>query len=163
MAKPKEIIDLKGITPPSGFTKDPLGLIDMYLQNRGNNLRKEDIDDLSRAIIYMPALQKLDLGDNPIGDDGIRLALVTPLNLMPFQNVGIVFELSFSFFCRCLIPLLIKASEGGSPLDELNLGNCDLSSCGVVEFLKNLISSKVPLKALCISDNSLGRYVPFSS
>lgn len=98
LAKPKGIIDLKGITPPSVFTKDPLGLIDMYLQYRGNNLRKEDIDDLSHAIIYMPALQKLDLGDNPIGDDGIRLALVAPLNLMPFQNVGIVFELSFFLF-----------------------------------------------------------------
>ncbi|KAI4329851.1 hypothetical protein MLD38_028191 [Melastoma candidum] len=101
------------------------------LNLRGNNLRKEDIYDLSQAMIYMPTLQKLDLSDNPIGDDGIRY----------------------------LIPLLIKASEGVTPLDELNLGNCDLSSCGVVEFLKNLISSKVPLKALCISDNSLGSQI----
>lgn len=39
---------------------------------RGNNLDKDDADDLRYALVHMPNLEVLDMSDNPIEDDGIR-------------------------------------------------------------------------------------------
>ena len=40
---------------------------------RGNNLHKEDAESLMYASSLMPNLEILDISDNPIGDNGIRL------------------------------------------------------------------------------------------
>ncbi|GAB4833661.1 hypothetical protein Ancab_031906 [Ancistrocladus abbreviatus] len=43
------------------------------LNLRGNNLHKNDAEDLKFALVHMPVLETLDLSDNPIGDGGIKL------------------------------------------------------------------------------------------
>ncbi|XP_010069680.2 uncharacterized protein LOC104456563 isoform X2 [Eucalyptus grandis] len=101
------------------------------LNLRGNNLHKEDADNLRHALAHMPALRKLDLSDNPIEDDGLRH----------------------------LIPFLVEASGKGFTLADLSLENCELSSNGVIEFLTTLSTSDISLSSLSISDNSLGSRV----
>lgn len=39
---------------------------------RGNELRKDDADNLRYALAHIPNLEFLDISDNPIQDDGIR-------------------------------------------------------------------------------------------
>ncbi|XP_030455013.1 uncharacterized protein LOC115676272 [Syzygium oleosum] len=101
------------------------------LNLRGNNLHREDADNLRHALAHMPALQTLDLSENPIGDDGLRH----------------------------LIPFLVEASGKGFFLVDLSLENCELSSDGVIEFLSTLSTLDKTLGSLSISDNRLGSHV----
>lgn len=98
------------------------------LNLRGNNLCKDDADNLKYALIYMPNLEILDLSDNPIEDDGIS----------------------------SLIPYFVEASERHSPLADLSLGDCDLSCNGVTQLLDVLSTLKNPLHSLSIAHNELG-------
>uniref|UniRef100_A0A1J3JRF6 Tonsoku-like protein n=1 Tax=Noccaea caerulescens TaxID=107243 RepID=A0A1J3JRF6_NOCCA len=77
----------------------------------------------------MPGLESLDLSGNPIEDGGIR----------------------------SLISYFIKNPD--SLLADLNLENCELSCCGVIEFLDTLSTLEKPLKFLSIADNALGSEV----
>jgi len=43
-----------------------------YPHLRGNNLCKNDMEDLRCALVHMPVLEILDLADNPIQDEGIK-------------------------------------------------------------------------------------------
>ncbi|XP_050363520.1 uncharacterized protein LOC126782339 [Argentina anserina] len=101
------------------------------LNLRGNNLNKDDADDLRYALVHMPKLEVLDMSDNPIEDDGIRN----------------------------LIPLFMEASEKGTPLVDLMLENCELSCHGVTQLMKTLSSLSRPLKSLSIAGNDLGSQV----
>ncbi|XP_030549433.1 protein NLRC3 isoform X1 [Rhodamnia argentea] len=101
------------------------------LNLRGNNLHKEDADNLRHALVHMPALRTLDLSENPIGDAGLRH----------------------------LLPFLVEASGKGFPLADLSLENCELSSNGVIEFLNTLSTLDKSLSSLSISDNRLGSHV----
>ncbi|PKI76816.1 hypothetical protein CRG98_002802 [Punica granatum] len=104
------------------------------LNLRGNNLQKEDMDNLRNALSHMPSLEMLDVSDNPIEDDGVR----------------------------SLISFFIEASEERCPLIELNLENCDLSRTGVTELFSTISSMKRPLRSLSIGDNNLGSQVAAS-
>lgn len=53
----------------------------------------------------------------------------------------------------------MEASERYSPLADLNLGECDLSCCGVTQLLDVLSNLKNPLHSLSIAHNELGRLV----
>ncbi|KAG9447724.1 hypothetical protein H6P81_013852 [Aristolochia fimbriata] len=103
------------------------------LNLRGDNLNKDDIEDLKFALVhdYMPNLQSLDLSDNPFEDDGIRI----------------------------LISYFTEASEKASSLRELKLENCDLSYKGVAELLGTLSSLRPSLYALSVAGNELGSHV----
>ncbi|KAH9607641.1 hypothetical protein KSS87_014163 [Heliosperma pusillum] len=97
------------------------------LKLRGNNLRKSDMDDLGFALVHMPALEELDLGDNPIEDDGIK----------------------------SLVPYFVQIVEQG-PLSNLNLKNCKLSFDGATGLLDVLLALKYPMTFLSLADNDLG-------
>ena len=43
-----------------------------FLIIRGNNLGKDDAEDLKYALLRMPHLRQLDLSDNPLTDAGLR-------------------------------------------------------------------------------------------
>ncbi|XP_038971246.1 uncharacterized protein LOC103706967 isoform X2 [Phoenix dactylifera] len=101
------------------------------LSLRGNNLHKEDAEDLNHILVHMPNLRSLDLSDNPITDDGIRN----------------------------LIPYFIRALEKAHPLSDIKIENCNLSGMGVAELLRNLPTLKEPLKTLSLADNDLGSFV----
>ncbi|GAV63852.1 LRR_6 domain-containing protein [Cephalotus follicularis] len=101
------------------------------LNLRGNDLRKEDADNLRFALLCVPNLENLDISDNPIQDDGIR----------------------------SLIPYFVKASERCSPLGDLKLENCELSCNGVTQLLDALSTLKKPLNSLSVADNGLGSQV----
>ncbi|XP_010940683.1 uncharacterized protein [Elaeis guineensis] len=101
------------------------------LSLRGNNLHKEDAEELNRILVHMPNLRSLDLSDNPLTDDGIRN----------------------------LIPYIIRALEKAHPLSDIKIENCNLSGMGVSELLGNLPTLKEPLKTLSLADNDLGSYV----
>lgn len=77
----------------------------------------------------MPGLESLDLSGNPIEDSGIRSLI--------------------SYFKK----------NPDSPLADLNLENCELSCCGVIEFLDTLSTVEKPLKFLSVADNALGSEV----
>lgn len=100
------------------------------LNLRGNNLRKNDLEDLSSALIHMPILETLDLADNPFEDDGIK----------------------------CLIPYFVTTFEH-YPLANLNLKNCNLSCVGATELLEVLLALKYPLTSLSLADNDLGSQI----
>ncbi|XP_021722113.1 uncharacterized protein LOC110689656 isoform X1 [Chenopodium quinoa] len=100
------------------------------LNLRGNNLRKNDLEDLASALIHMPVLDTLDLDDNPFEDDGIK----------------------------CLIPYFVKTFEH-FPLANLNLKNCKLSCNGATELLEVLLALKYPLTSLSLADNDLGSQI----
>ncbi|KNA13980.1 hypothetical protein SOVF_111630 [Spinacia oleracea] len=100
------------------------------LNLRGNNLRKNDLEDLTSALIHMPVLETLDLADNPFEDDGIK----------------------------CLIPHFVKTFEH-FPLANLNLKNCELSCNGATDLLEVLIALKYPLTSLSLADNDLGSQI----
>ncbi|XP_057549139.1 uncharacterized protein LOC130827435 isoform X2 [Amaranthus tricolor] len=100
------------------------------LNLRGNNLRKNDMEDLRCALIHMPVLETLDLADNYIEDDGIK----------------------------CLIPYFVKSSEHFT-LANLNLKNCELSCNGVTELLEVLIALNYHLISLSLADNALGSQI----
>uniref|UniRef100_A0A2P2LWK7 NACHT LRR and PYD domains-containing protein 13 isoform X4 n=1 Tax=Rhizophora mucronata TaxID=61149 RepID=A0A2P2LWK7_RHIMU len=118
-----------GLGSSSGLGKSLQSL--RVLNVRGNNLHKEDAENLMYASGLMPNLEILDISDNPIEDDGMR----------------------------CLIPHFIEAPERCSPLTELKLENCELSCSGVAQLLDTLSTSKRPLNSLSLSDNNLGSQV----
>ncbi|KAG5377612.1 hypothetical protein IGI04_025454 [Brassica rapa subsp. trilocularis] len=95
----------------------------------GNELNKYDAENLSHALRHMPGLESLDLSGNPIEDSGIRSLI--------------------SYFKK----------NPDSPLADLNLENCELSCCGVIEFLDTLSTVEKPLKFLSVADNALGSEV----
>ncbi|KAK8688580.1 hypothetical protein V6N13_087340 [Hibiscus sabdariffa] len=92
----------------------------------GNNLQKEDAGQLKYALVQMPSLEILDLSGNPIGDEGIR----------------------------SLIPYFAEVSKSGSPLTDLKLENCKLSSDGVTQLLDALSTSARPMNYLSLADNN---------
>lgn len=54
---------------------------------RGNNLHKYDVESLRNALFLMPNLEVLDLSDNPIEDEGIRLVDI-PFSCLFFNVVS---------------------------------------------------------------------------
>lgn len=98
---------------------------------RGNNLRKGDVEDLCKILVKMHNLRELDISDNPIMDDSIRL----------------------------IVPFISRAIEKEKPLLRLRLENCDLSTIGVSKLLESLTFAKQPLDTLSIADNPLGSSV----
>ncbi|KAK8269771.1 hypothetical protein V6Z11_D11G149200 [Gossypium hirsutum] len=113
----------------SGVTKSLQSL--RILKLGGNNLQKDDAGNLRYVLVQMPSLEILDLSDNPIEDDGIR----------------------------SLIPYFAEASKSCSPLTDLNLGSCELSSDGVILLLDVLSTLARPLNSLSLADNGLGSQV----
>ncbi|XP_002521155.2 NACHT, LRR and PYD domains-containing protein 14 isoform X2 [Ricinus communis] len=109
-----------------GITKSLQSL--RILNVRNNNLRKCDMKSLRYTLLCMPNLDILDLGENPIEDEGIR----------------------------CLIPYFTEAVERCSPLVELNLESCELSCEGVTLLLDTLSTLQKPLNSLTLADNGLG-------
>ncbi|MED6132990.1 hypothetical protein PIB30_024067 [Stylosanthes scabra] len=101
------------------------------LNLRGNNLQKDDMENLRYALGHMPNLEELDIGDNSIEDDGIR----------------------------SLVPYFVGAAETCSHLSYLKFENCELSHDGVNNLLDALSTFKGPLKSLSIADNYLGSQV----
>ncbi|KAJ0254166.1 Uncharacterized protein HA466_0107070 [Hirschfeldia incana] len=99
------------------------------LNLRGNELNKYDAENLAHALLHMPGLESLDMSGNPIEDSGIRSLI--------------------SYFKK----------NPDSPLADLNLENCELSSCGVIEFLDTLSTVEKPLKFISVADNALGSEV----
>lgn len=97
------------------------------LNLRSNNLHKDDVDCLKRAMVYMPKLEILDLSENPIQDDGIRI----------------------------LIRYLVEKSKSDTPLVELHVEHCTITRVGGRRLIRALASLPVPLKSLSIGDNSL--------
>ncbi|KAL4351978.1 hypothetical protein GQ457_06G028490 [Hibiscus cannabinus] len=97
----------------------------------GNNLQKDDAGNLRYALVQMPSLEILDLSDNPMEDGGLR----------------------------SLIPYFAEASKSCSPLTDLNLENCELSSDGVAQLLDALSTLERPLNHLSLAHNVLGSQV----
>ncbi|GAB4824835.1 hypothetical protein Ancab_007705 [Ancistrocladus abbreviatus] len=108
----------------------PDKFVSFLSSGRGNNLHKNDAEDLKFALVHMPVLETLDLSDNPIGDGGIR----------------------------SLIPYFSQTGEHYS-LANLNLKNCMLSCDGVTELLEVLTKFKYTLTSLSIADNHLGSQI----
>ncbi|XP_020274322.1 NACHT, LRR and PYD domains-containing protein 4E isoform X1 [Asparagus officinalis] len=98
------------------------------LNLRGNNLCKDDAEDLSNALNQMPDLRNMDISDNPIEDDGIR----------------------------SLIPYFIKAFVKACPISDIKIENCNLSGVAVAELLRSLPTTREPLNSLSIAKNELG-------
>ncbi|KAL5224660.1 hypothetical protein ABZP36_011299 [Zizania latifolia] len=98
------------------------------LNLRGNNLSNGDIEDLCNVLVKMPDLRDLDISDNPIKDEGIRL----------------------------LICFISRTFQKEKSLWKFRAENCDLSNIGVTELLKCLSSVSKPLNLLSIADNHLG-------
>ncbi|KAG6479068.1 hypothetical protein ZIOFF_062524 [Zingiber officinale] len=96
---------------------------------RGNNLKKEDAEDLCYILVHMPVLQCLDISDNAIMDGGIR----------------------------SLIPYFIWALLKDYPLTDIKLNNCNLSCSGVANLLRSLLPIKTPLNTFSVAENELGR------
>ncbi|XP_043707445.1 uncharacterized protein LOC122656844 isoform X2 [Telopea speciosissima] len=101
------------------------------LNLRGNNLRRDDADCLKDALIHMPNLESLDISDNPLEDLGIR----------------------------SLIHYFVEATERETPLVDLEMENCDLSSDGVAEVLTSLATLKNLFNTLSVANNDLGSQV----
>ncbi|XP_052139440.1 uncharacterized protein LOC127757888 [Oryza glaberrima] len=101
------------------------------LSMRGNNLNKGDIEDLCKILVKMPNLRDLDISDNPIMDEGIRLLI-------------------------CFISRTLRKEKS---LSRLRAENCDLTNIGVTELLECLSSVSEPLNLLSIADNHLGSSV----
>ncbi|XP_010495908.1 PREDICTED: NACHT, LRR and PYD domains-containing protein 5-like isoform X1 [Camelina sativa] len=99
------------------------------LNLRGNELDKYDAENLAYALLHMPGLESLDLSGNPIEDSGIRSLI--------------------SYFTK----------NPNSRLADLDLENCELSCCGVIEFLDTLSMLEKPIKFLSVADNALGSEV----
>ncbi|CAE5991497.1 unnamed protein product [Arabidopsis arenosa] len=99
------------------------------LNLRGNELDRYDAENLAHALLHMPGLESLDLSGNPIEDSGIRSLI--------------------SYFTK----------NPDSHLADLDLENCELSCCGVIEFLDTLSMLKKPIKFLSVADNALGSEV----
>ncbi|KAL0913620.1 hypothetical protein M5K25_017097 [Dendrobium thyrsiflorum] len=116
----------------SPFLESPISLQSLVELNlRGNNLQMNDMVGLHHVLVNMPKLSRLDLSDNPIGDDGVRR----------------------------LIPFFVKDLEVTSQVTEMWLENCDLSGTGVSELLESLTMKTGQLKTLSFADNDLGSSV----
>ncbi|CAH2051172.1 unnamed protein product [Thlaspi arvense] len=128
------------------------------LNLRGNELDKYDAENLAHALLHMPVLESLDLSGNPIEDGGIRCVLKVPAFVVLKSTSA---ELHFSYMlvvrCRSLISYFTK--NPNSLLADLNLENCELSCCGVIEFLDTLSTLEKTLKFLSVADNALGSEV----
>ncbi|XP_074561904.1 uncharacterized protein LOC141818282, partial [Curcuma longa] len=98
---------------------------------RGNNLNKEDAEDLCYILVHMPELQCLDLSDNAIMDGGIR----------------------------SLIPYFIWALLKDYPLTDIKLNNCNLSCTGVANLLRSLPPLNTPLNTFSVAENELGSFI----
>ncbi|XP_042433113.1 uncharacterized protein LOC122019708 isoform X2 [Zingiber officinale] len=98
---------------------------------RGNNLKKEDAEDLCYILVHMPVLQCLDISDNAIMDGGIR----------------------------SLIPYFIWALLKDYPLTDIKLNNCNLSCSGVANLLRSLLPIKTPLNTFSVAENELGSFI----
>ncbi|MQL93352.1 hypothetical protein Taro_025991 [Colocasia esculenta] len=122
------------------------------LNLRGNNLGKDDAEDLKYALLRMPSLRRLDISDNPLTDDGIR-SLSFSLSLYMVTSVG--YHKSCCNCCRCLIPYFLEAFENSS-LSDIKIENCSLSSSGVIQLLENIQNLREPLHSLSLADNELG-------
>ncbi|CAK7349471.1 unnamed protein product [Dovyalis caffra] len=127
------------------------------LNIRGNDLQKDDVESLSYALVSMPNLEVLDISENPIEDDGIRL-VESPFATCTFNVAGKNLKAAIEL-CRCLIPYFIEAPERCSPLAELYLESCELSCSGATELLDTLSNLKRPLNSLSLADNGLGSQV----
>ncbi|XP_042518475.1 uncharacterized protein LOC122092199 [Macadamia integrifolia] len=101
------------------------------LNLRGNNLGTDDADCLKYALVCMPNLESLDISDNPLEDRGIR----------------------------SLIHYFVEASERETPLVDLKMENCDLSSNGVAEVLRSPATLRNSFHSLSVANNSLGSLV----
>ncbi|KAI3801117.1 hypothetical protein L1987_29220 [Smallanthus sonchifolius] len=109
------------------------------LNLRCNNLKRDDADCLKYAMVYMPNLEVLNLSENPLQDEGVRI----------------------------LVPYLVEKSKSDTPLAELHLENCELSCHGASQLLEVLAALNVPLRSLSIGENhltskfgtSLGRFL----
>ncbi|KAF9610018.1 hypothetical protein IFM89_019658 [Coptis chinensis] len=115
--KASHILENHEVSLPSGFLSflssgrdDKVAI--SYI--RGNNLQKEDISSLKHCLLHMPKLERLDISDNPIEDNGIR-------NLVPY------FE---------------EILERDLLLFDLKIENCNLSCNGVSELLRSLSQLK---------------------
>lgn len=114
---------------PSESNMSLQSLVELKL--RGNNLHKNDMVGLQHMLANMPKLVRLDLSDNPIGDEGVRR----------------------------LTPFFVKALEETSQTTEIWIENCDLSGPGASELLQSLTIKKGQLKTLSFADNDLGSSV----
>lgn len=125
---------------------------------RGNNLNKDDVDGLRYAFIHMPKLEVLDMSDNPIEDDGIRLVEFS-ISTYALSIISTRFNILSHQCIRSLIPYFIEASEKCTPFVDLMLESCELSCDGVTLLIDTLSTLKRPLKSLSVADNDLGRFV----
>ncbi|XP_028113177.1 uncharacterized protein LOC114311249 isoform X1 [Camellia sinensis] len=82
----------------------------------------------------MPTLKILDVSDNPLQDDGIKLF-------------------------RSLIPYFVEMSERDSHFADLKVENCEPSCNGVSQLVGVLSTLKRPLDSLSIGENGLGSKV----
>lgn len=124
---------------------------------RCNNLQKDDIDFLNYAMVYMPNVEVLNLSDNFLQDDGIRL--LTFAFLIDAESYWLINLMLLFYKCSILLPYLVDKSECVTPLAELYLENCGLTCNGASQLFNVLAKLKVPLKSLSIADNSLTRLV----
>ncbi|KAM7270748.1 hypothetical protein ACFE04_029962 [Oxalis oulophora] len=99
-----------------------------WLNLRGNNLRKDDAENLSIVLCSLPNLNFLDLSNNSLGDDGIR----------------------------CLIPYLTESSQRSFKLTELRLSSCQISHDGAIILLDVLSTLERAPTSLSLADNDLG-------
>ncbi|KAH9317706.1 hypothetical protein KI387_019475, partial [Taxus chinensis] len=104
------------------------------LNLRGNLLERHDVDILKKILECMPQLQKLDLSDNPIGDDGVRI----------------------------LIPYFQDISKSDMSLVDVNIANCNISCVGASLLFDSLSILKKSLHSLGIAHNDLGSSVATS-
>ncbi|KAL7587179.1 hypothetical protein Lser_V15G38984 [Lactuca serriola] len=104
------------------------------LNLRSCNLQKSDVDCLKNVMTYMPNLEVLNLSENQLQDEGIKV----------------------------LIPCLVEKSKCPTPLAELYLEHCELSCMGASQLIKFLESLKTPLKSLSLGYNYLSsNFGPF--
>ncbi|KAJ4969577.1 hypothetical protein NE237_016278 [Protea cynaroides] len=101
------------------------------LNLRCNNLGRDDADYLKYALVCMPNLESLDISENPLEDHGIR----------------------------SLIHYFVESSERETPLVDLKMENCELSSNGVAEVLRSLATLKNTFNTLSIANNVLGSHI----
>ncbi|GLJ59857.1 hypothetical protein SUGI_1524910, partial [Cryptomeria japonica] len=98
------------------------------LNLRGNLLESHDVDILEKILECMPELQKFDLSDNPIGDDGVRV----------------------------LIPYFQHILSNDMHMVDVNIANCNISCVGASLLFDSLSILKKPVHSLGLAYNDLG-------